>query len=206
VFVTFEGIEGSGKSTQVHALGALFRDAVITKEPGSTGLGHGIRELLLASPKGSVSPTAEVLLYFADRAQHVEEVVRPALRHGRLVISDRYVDSSYAYQGHGRGLSLDLLHRLAAIATGGLMPELTIFLDVPVAVGLARMRTRGAVDRIEAEDVAFHERVRNGYLAMIAAEPQRFVTIDGTLDAAEIQARVIATVKARPGTKAHALR
>lgn len=205
MFVTFEGIEGSGKSTQVQALGAAFTDAVITKEPGSTGLGLGIRELLLASPKGSVSALAEVLLYFADRAQHVDEVVRPALRAGRLVVSDRYVDSSFAYQGHGRGLSLELLHRLAEIATGGLTPDLTIFLDLPVAVGLERMRARGAVDRIEGEDVAFHERVRNGYLALIAAEPRRFVTIDGSLEEAEIRSRVIQAVKAHPAAKAHAL-
>ncbi len=206
MFVTFEGIEGSGKSTQVQALGSAFRDALITKEPGSTALGRGIRELLLRSPKGSVSAPAEVLLYFADRAQHVEEIVRPALRAGRLVVSDRYVDSSFAYQGHGRGLSLDLLHELAEIATRGLSPDLTIFLDVPVALGLQRMRTRGAVDRIEAEDVAFHERVRNGYLALIEAEPQRFVSIDGSLDEAQIRGRVIEAVKAHPGAQAHALR
>jgi dTMP kinase len=206
VFVTFEGIEGSGKSTQIQALATAFPDALITKEPGSTDLGRGIRELLLASPKGSVSPLAEVLLYFADRAQHVEEVVRPGLRAGRLVISDRYVDSSIAYQGHGRGLSLEMLRELAQIATGGLTPDLTIFLDVPVAIGLERMRARGAMDRIEGEAVAFHERVRDGYLKLIAAEPRRFVTIDGSLGRAEIQARVIAAVQAHPAAKAHAIR
>ncbi len=147
MFITFEGIEGSGKSTQAQRLAAeLGSSALLTREPGGTALGQAVRRLLL--DEGHVAPEAEVLLFFADRAQHVAEIVRPALRAGRIVLSERYVDSSYAYQGHGRGLPLRLLRAVAELATGGLVPDLTIFFDVPVEMGLARIALRGARDRI----------------------------------------------------------
>jgi dTMP kinase len=197
-FITFEGIEGSGKSTQARLLAeALGPDTVLTQEPGGTPLGRGIRSLLLDPRDEPVDAMAEALLYFADRAQHVAQRVRPALAADRIVISDRYVDSSLAYQGYGRGLSLDALRSLAAVATAGLQPDLTLFLDVPVETGLARIARRGGVDRLESELREFHERVRAGYQHLIAADPERFVCIPATDAAEAIAARVIAAVEAR---------
>jgi dTMP kinase len=201
-FVTLEGIEGCGKSTQARLLAsALGNRARLTREPGGTPLGLDVREMVLHR-KETMSPAAEVLLFFADRAQHVAEVVRPALGAGRVVVCDRYVDSSYAYQGYGRGISLNLLRYVAQLATGGLAPDLTLFLDVPVELGLSRIRSRGAKDRLETEDREFHDRVRNGYLELIAAEPQRFVVINGTEDEASVAAATLAAVQGRLGAEA----
>jgi dTMP kinase len=197
-FITFEGIEGSGKSTQARLLAEhLGPDVLLTQEPGGTSLGRGIRRLLLDPRDEAVDPTAELLLYFADRAQHLAERVRPALAAGRTVISDRYVDSSMAYQGYGRGLSLEAIRTLAAVATGGLSPELTVFLDVPVETGLSRIARRGGVDRLEAEVREFHERVLEGYRRLIAADPRRFVRVDGVGEARAVAERVHAGVEAR---------
>jgi dTMP kinase len=195
-FITFEGIEGSGKSTQARLLAeALGPEVLLTQEPGGTPLGRGIRSLLLDPRDELVDPMAEALLYFADRAQHVAERIRPALAAARLVICDRYVDSSLAYQGYGRGLSLDALRVLAEVATGGLRPDLTLFLEVPIETGLRRIARRGEVDRLESERREFHERVLLGYHALIAADPERFVRVPGTGTTEAVAHRVRAAVE-----------
>jgi dTMP kinase len=192
-FVALEGGEGAGKTTQLRLLEGWLveqgHDVVVTREPGATRAGARIRALLL-DPASSLSPRAEALLYAADRAQHVAEVVRPALRRGGVVISDRYVDSSLAYQGAGRELERDDVARLSRWATGGLVPDLVVLLDVDPAVGLRRAREQGAPDRIEAESLAFHERVRHGFLDLAAQAPQRYLVVDAAADADVVHAAV----------------
>ena len=204
-FVTLEGIEGCGKSTQARALAqALGSDALLTQEPGGTPLGRDIRQLLLHG--GAMAPAAEVLLYFADRAQHVASVVRPALEAGKVVVCDRYVDSSYAYQGYGRGISLDLLRHVFDLATGGLMPDLTLLIDVPVELGLGRVGRRGPHDRLEAEERAFHERVRDGYHALAKQDPRRWLSFDGSKDEAQLTPELVLAVERRLGVRAGGVR
>lgn len=186
VFVVFEGGEGAGKTTQVRLLAAHLRrrarEVVVTREPGATRLGGAIRRLLLDRGRSSVdelpSDRAEVLLFAADRAQHVAMVVRPALARGAVVISDRYVDSSLAYQGAGREIDDEQIRSLSTFATDGLVPALTVLLDVPAGTGLARAAQRGGVDRMEAASEAFHERVRRRFLVLAAAEPDRYLVVD----------------------------
>jgi dTMP kinase len=197
VFVTLEGMEGSGKSTQAAGIAAaLGPDTVLTREPGGTPVGREIRSLLL-DPRWSVCDVAEVLLYFADRSQHVRDVIRPAMAEGRSVVSDRYVDTSLAYQGHGRGLPLDALAHVARLATGGLRPDLTLFFDVPIDVGLDRIGSRGPRDRIEAEARAFHERARAGYDVLMREDPERWVVVNAVGTPEEVGARALAVLKAR---------
>lgn len=204
LFVVFEGGEGSGKSTQLELLAQALRsegrDVVVTREPGATELGERIRSLLLERSSGdsgaaSPSPRAEALLYAADRAHHVATVVRPALAAGRIVISDRYIDSSLAYQGAGRTLPVEEVAWLSAWATGGLQPDLVILLDIDPAVGLARVAGRGRADRLEAENVRFHERVRYAFLDLAAKDPKRYVVIDATQAPEEIARQVAERVR-----------
>jgi len=206
-FITFEGMEGCGKSTQAKLLArAIGPDAVLTQEPGGTAIGRAIRQLLLDPANRAMSAEAEVLLFFADRAQHVAEVIRPALAAGKIVISTRYVDTSLAYQGYGRGLDLDRIRSVAVLATGGLRPDLTLFFDLPLEIGLARVVRRGGRDRLESEVREFHERVRNGYLELAAAEPNRWIRIDASGSEADVEARTRAAVEARGLAPSHGVR
>ena len=174
-FVSLEGPEGAGKTTIARRLAGWFEkhraEVVLTREPGGTPLGARLRELILSQPMGA---RAEFLLYLADRAEHTERVIRPALLAGKVVVADRYLDSSYAYQGHGRGLPLGWLRAATEGATGGLVPDLTLLLDLDPEEGLRRS---GRTDRLEKEDLDFHRRVREGFLALARAEPQRFVVV-----------------------------
>ncbi len=196
LLITFEGGEGSGKTTQLKALlahlRATGRDAVETRDPGGTRIGKQIRGLLLDPRNAHMAAAAEVFLYEASRAQLVREVIRPALAAGHIVLCDRFADSTVAYQGYGRGLALDLVARLNALATDSISPDLTILLDLDPVVGLSRAAQRvtevqGRHDRIEGEALNFHERVRAGYRAIAAAEPGRVVVLDASRGAAEIE-------------------
>jgi dTMP kinase len=196
LFVAFEGGDGAGKSTQVRLLAQALSDAgrevVVTRQPGGTPLGSAIRDLVLHG--GHVSPRAEALLYAADKAHHVDELIRPTLERGVDVLTDRYTDSSIAYQGAGRDLGPQEIHELLVWAVAGLFPDLTIVVDVPAAVGRAR---RGSVhDRIESEGDDFHERVRQHFLDLAAAAPQRYLVLDGTADPADLHAQVVARLRA----------
>jgi len=197
VFIAFEGGEGAGKSTQVRrladALAARGLDVRTTREPGGTPAGRRIRELLLDRASDGLSPRAEALLYAADRAEHVAAVIRPALAGGAVVITDRYVDSSLAYQGAGRTLAIADVARLSEWATEGLVPDLTVVLDLDPEVGLARA---GDPDRLEAEPLDFHRRVRQGFLDLAAAAPARYAVIDASRDPDEVFADVAAAVLA----------
>lgn len=195
LFVTFEGVEGVGKSTQLaHARAFLERagvDMVVTREPGGTPFAEAVRELLLAPREERVAIDAELLLMFAARAAHLEELVRPALAAGKWVICDRFTDATYAYQGGGRGISLDRIGVLENFVQQGFRPDATLLLDAPVNVGLGRAgRRAGDADRFEREDLAFFERVRNVYLARAAAEPDRFIVIDAARPVDEVGADV----------------
>lgn len=209
-FVTFEGIEGCGKTTQAARLKATLekagRQVMLTREPGGSAIGAKVRELLLDTATKNLAPMAELLLYEADRAQHVAEVIRPALDAGKVVLCDRFGDASVAYQGAARGLPADLVESLNETATGGLQPDLTLLLDLEPEVSVARARERamkagGRPDRFEREDFPFHQKVRDGYLALAQRHPQRFVRIDATRGVDEIATDVLAAVESRLGGK-----
>ena len=202
--ITFEGGEGSGKTTQIRRsqlwLSSYLRhllegqpplDLIITREPGGTERGQAIRQVLLnpdvAEP---MNERAELLLYASDRAQHVEFLLKPALNRGAIVLSDRYIDSTIAYQGYGRKLDLYLIHQLNQIATGGLESDLTLWFDVAPEIGLARTHRRGAADRMEQNQLDFHQRVHQGFAAIAQDHPQRVVRIDANCSEAEVARQV----------------
>jgi dTMP kinase len=196
VFITLEGGEGVGKTTQQALLAErLQREGyacVSTREPGGTALGEALRELLLHGDP--LTPLAELFLYAADRAEHVQKCILPALAAGQVVVCDRFTDSTLAYQGYGRGLDLEKIRQLNHLATGGLQPHLTLWLDLPPEVGLARS---GLADRLEQERLEFHRRVHQGFQALAAAEPQRIVRIDAEGSPLEVAARIWSVVKPR---------
>jgi dTMP kinase len=193
LFITFEGPEGSGKTTQARLLVEYLRargyPVLYTREPGGTEISEQIRHVILSTRNKAMQSEAEVLLFSAARAQIVAELIRPALAVGKIVICDRYADSTMAYQGYGLGLDLDALRAITRFATGGLVPERTFYVDVPVEVGLAR-RQRGEMNRLDQKEVAYHTRVRNGYLALIQAEPHRFIVIDGSQTIEQVQQEI----------------
>ncbi|MDP2743849.1 MAG: dTMP kinase [Dehalococcoidia bacterium] len=182
--ITFEGTEGSGKSTQARRLWRrLCRagiPAILTREPGGTDLGDDVRRILKKKRATAVLPSAELMLFAASRAQLVEEVLRPALKQGKVVVCDRYTDSTIAYQHYGRGLDIGLIRRVNDSATRGLRPDLVIFMSLPPETGLGRKKNAGN-DRFESEELAFHRRVWRGYQELAAAEPARWLVVDGTL-------------------------
>lgn len=193
-FLTLEGTEGVGKSTNIDFIRRWFElrgiELLLTREPGGTPLAEEIRNLLLARRDEPFDPTAELLLIFAARAQHLNTVIRPALAAGRWVLSDRFTDATYAYQGAGRGLSRETIARLELLVQGELRPDLTLILDIDVATGLARASARGEPDRFEMEQISFFDRVRQGYQERAAAAPQRYQMIDAGRPLAEVQAAI----------------
>jgi len=192
VLLALEGGEGAGKSTQARLLAIWLRDqgydVVTTHEPGATKIGMRLRALLLDTAHTGLAPRAEALMYAADRAEHVQSVIMPALERGAIVVTDRYVDSSLAYQGAGRQLPVAEIAALNNWATGGLLPELTIVLDLPPYVGLGRRLS--SADRLESEPVEFHERVRDGFLRLAAAEPGRYLVLDAARPESEVSREI----------------
>ena len=188
IFITFEGIEGSGKSTLIDNVAAALRragrDPLITREPGGTSLGVALRKVLLNPEMEKLGSMAELMLFAADRAQHVFQVILPALEAGQIVLCDRYSDATIAYQGHGRGIPLDVITVVDNHARSKAIPHMTVLLDLPAETGLTRARTRNkesmdsSESRIDEEEMAFHQRVREGYLMLADQEPERFLVLD----------------------------
>lgn len=207
VFITFEGPEGSGKSTQARLLyeqlQAFGYPVILTREPGGTRIGEMIRRILMDLRHTEMAPTTEILLFSAARAQLVSEIVRPYLQTGGIVLCDRYADSTYAYQGYGLGRDLDELHAVTVIATGGLQPDLTCYLDLPVEEGLERKRglSRGSAaqtpewNRLDARDLAYHQRVAAGFQELMRREPQRWRRLDARLPVDDLAHQVAAAVE-----------
>ncbi len=186
LFITFEGADGCGKTTQLNLLSDYLknkRDVIITREPGAKGLGEKLREILL-NYDGDIAPQCESFLFLADRAQHIEQIVKPAVSEGKIVLCDRHTDSTVAYQGYGRGLNLEEIHYLNTLATGGLKPDLTVVFDVDIETSLSRVGSEK--DRMEAAGIDFFNRVRNGYLEIAKQEPQRVKVIDAAKSIDEV--------------------
>jgi dTMP kinase len=204
--IVFEGGEGCGKTTQIQLAHAWLSQSnwleswshlLVTREPGGTDLCRQIRQVLLEPHDEMMDPRTELLLYAADRTQHVAHCLRPALAAGALVLCDRYTDSTVAYQGYGRGLDQTLIHQLNQIATQGLQPDLTLWLDLDVEIGLGRAQERGKRDRIEQADLSFHQAVRQGFQALAAAAPDRVVRIDASVDVETVAQSVRGTIESR---------
>jgi dTMP kinase len=196
LFITFEGPEGSGKTTQMHVLAGYLRgqgrDVLTTREPGGTPIGDRVRSILLDPAHTEMLPRTEFLLFSAARAQHVDQVIQPHLARDGIVLCDRFADSSLAYQGYGYRLDLEIRQAITHFATGGLVPDLTLYFDLPVEIGLRRKAggDGDAWNRMEQKEIAFHERVRAGYLAMAAQEPERWFVVDATRDVEAVQATI----------------
>lgn len=197
--IVFEGVEGAGKTTQIERTYQWLKTQLpeeiplmVTREPGGTNLGQKLRQILLGTGKNQCEPSerTELLLYAADRAQHVEETLLPNLQQGAIILCDRYTDSTVAYQGYGRGLDLDLITQLNHIATGGLESDLTFWLDVAVEQGLARAKKRGTIDRMEQADLDFHYRVKTGFEKLATTYPQRIVRVDANCSEAEVWSQI----------------
>ena len=205
MFITFEGPDGSGKTTQIQRVAArlrgLGRDVLLTREPGGTSIGDQIRHVLHSLENTAMNPRAELLLYSASRAQLVAEVIRPHLAKGGIIISDRFYDSTMAYQGYGHGLDLNDLKTITEFATGGLVPDVTLFLDIKPEDGLQRRLSAVAQgeewNRLDDMEMAFHRRVREGYLALIAAEPERWVRIDAKRPVEAVETDVMNAIAKR---------
>ena len=202
LFITFEGPDGSGKTTQIHLLADYLTgrgfNVLHVREPGGTPIGDQIRHVLHDMKNQAMEPRAELLLYSASRAQLVSQTIRPHLAAGGIVICDRYADSTMAYQGYGRGLDLDHLRQITFFATGGLTPDLTLYLDIDPEVGLARRHTQGEEwNRMDALELEFHRRVSEGYFHLIAAEPGRWIKIDASQGVESIQSSIRVVVEDR---------
>ncbi len=199
LFVTFEGGEGAGKTTQINRVYETLTSkgyaAVKTLEPGGTNLGTGIREILLHQDENPIFKECELFLYLADRAQHVQEVILPALNDGKIVLCDRFNDSTLAYQGTARNLDVKLIRSLCKAAADGLVPDLTLFLDLDPKIGLERAKKKNAHDRLERENLSFHTKVREGFLALAQEEPERFHTINASQDIDTVYTQSIAEIK-----------
>jgi len=208
MFLTFEGIEGSGKSTIMERMAEQLRHCGLsvrmTREPGGTAFGGELRRLLLDIRSATFSIRTELLLFLADRAQHLQEVIMPSLSEGLILLCDRYTDSTLAYQGYGRGMPLDQLIRLNEFATGGLLPDMTLLFDVPVELGLARAGERNREEgttvsegRFDAECLEFHQRVRAGYLELAATNPKRYAVVDASVPTDAVLQQAVGLVRER---------
>jgi len=198
-FITFEGIEASGKTTQINLLydylKIIGKNVIKTREPGGTKIGQKIREILLSKWDEKFPYIAELLLYEADRNIHIHNVIKPSLDAGYIVLSDRYIDSTTAYQHYARGIDYEIVSYLNTLATDGLKPNLTFLIDIPVEISLKRLSE--SKDRIESEDIEFHKKLREGFLKIAENEKDRFVVIDGTMDIMEIHKIIVDTLKQR---------
>ena len=193
--ITLEGIEGAGKSSHMQFIAEKLqhadKDVLLTREPGGTELGEGIREFLLKKNKQAMFGETELLLMFAARAQHVQQIILPAMTKGKVVVCDRFTDSSYAYQGGGRGISIEKIHQLESWVLSGFKPDLTLLLDLPVEIGLSRAKARGEADRFEIETVNFFQNARDTYLKIAQAEPDRVKIINAEQQLEAVQSSIL---------------